>query len=723
MPDSTNDSIGRNYSSGTESSEDIRRRAGQQREQEHAAPEGEDTLTPAQRELLEGLPDATVADPGLAFEPAALEAIVLLRRESPAKWETLRAKLGANRVRFSGSEGLDSRIKRKAVRMDAARRARSEEATRGGRRTLTIDESRPNLALGLLQGVLDTETCAQTALRSLPALPLLFSHLGRAVFIDSGEVKGAAGARLGHRTMKATASQLYGMIGHVVDTGYRKNVAEPEEEPSFVFVHKPLPHEIASAYLMGNWHNTLPRIEAITSTPIVTPNGCLVFSVGFHEAQGVLMEHCIDTEVPEQPTFAEASAALLVVRDFFKASAFADRSVVAEEPPTITTEAGPLFAGPAAVADVTAAPRLTNLSKPPGKDESAFLSALLTPFVLRCGEKVPGHMFTAPPIVGSGTGKTAMAQSCAIIASGRPMNAIATDVPREELEKRIGGAIAAGVEALFLSNANDGGRCLTDTERLITDTGNTNRLLGTSNMTKVPDALLVYSEGNGLRPPGDSNRRWVVCSMDTGLEFASAVRHDGRFLVKVRRERARLLTALLTILRWGCQGRVGGLPLDVGRAPAAAFPIWREMVRDTLMGLGCADVLAGQQARGRLDPRRAAQGALFDEWESALGGKTVTRRELLAGAAGPLRELIGLLDERRRPQVISNAAERLVGVTNGNRRIRGVDGVGRVEPARGVVHRTHPVRAWQMVDLSWNPLPEPAPATRQEGGCPPEPPF
>lgn len=678
------------------------------------------SLTDEQRDLLACLPDSVVAAPGLALEPATLRAMVLLRFESAAKWETLRAQLKINGVRVSV---LDPLFKTTMERMVAERRRRTDEDADGGKPRIVVDRNRPDTSLMLLRGVFDSETCTQAALPGLPALPLLFNHLGRAVFIDSGEAKGAVGARLGHRTMKATATQLYGMVGHVAVTGYWKKEEGPDGEGVMEFVPRALPHEIAAAYLTGNWHNTLPRIEAITSTPIVTRNGDVIFTKGFHEAQAVLMEHCIDVVFSEDPSFEEAKAKLLQVRDFFKASAFADRKT--EEaassagpllvPPEDSGGDGPLFAAAVTppAADVTAAPRLTDLLKPIGRDESAFLSSLLTPFVLRCGEKVPGHMFTAPAVTGSGTGKTAMAQAGAVIASGRPMNAIAADVPAEELEKRIFSAIAAGVEAVFLSNANDGGKCLATLERLITDFSNTGRLLGSSNMTRMPDALLAYAEGNGLAPGGDGNRRWVVCSMDTKLEFAGSVRHDGRFLVKVRRERPRLLSALLTILRWGAQGRAGGLPLPADRTPTANFAVWGEMVRDTLMALGCVDVFAGQQERGRVDPGRARQTAIFDAWEASFGGAVVAAHTLRTGAGGRCDELRGLLDLQRRPLSIANAAERLVGVTNGGRRIEKVDGVNRT--VGGYIAYTETTRAWRMVDLAGEALPEVVHQVREQG--------
>jgi hypothetical protein len=120
--------------------------------------------------------------------------------------------------------------------------------------------------------------------------------------------------------------------------------------------------------------------------------------------------------VPERPTEDEARSALLFLRETFKTFCFADAETIQD----------PNFA--VAVVDI---------SKPPGRDESAFLTGLLTAVCRPSLHLAPGLLLRGAPISGAGAGKGLLARCTCIIAFGREPHAVTGGGTAEELEKRI----------------------------------------------------------------------------------------------------------------------------------------------------------------------------------------------------------------------------------------------------------------------------------------------
>ena len=120
--------------------------------------------------------------------------------------------------------------------------------------------------------------------------------------------------------------------------------------------------------------------------------------------------------VPERPTKADATSALRLIRETFKTFCFADAETVDD-----------------AVAGVP----VVDTSKPPGRDESAFLVALLTAVCRPSLHLAPGVLLRAAPMSGAGAGKGLLARCICIIAFGREPHAVTSGATAEELEKRI----------------------------------------------------------------------------------------------------------------------------------------------------------------------------------------------------------------------------------------------------------------------------------------------
>ena len=98
---------------------------------------------------------------------------------------------------------------------------------------------------------------------------------------------------------------------------------------------------------------------------------------------------------------------------------------------------------------------VVDLSKPPGRDESSFLVALLTAVCRPSLHLAPGVLLRAAPMSGAGAGKGLLARCICIIAFGREPHAVTAGATAEELEKRIAAELIEGSPALFLDNLNN----------------------------------------------------------------------------------------------------------------------------------------------------------------------------------------------------------------------------------------------------------------------------
>jgi hypothetical protein len=108
------------------------------------------------------------------------------------------------------------------------------------------------------------------------------------------------------------------------------------------------------------------------------------------------------------------------------------------------------------------------------------------------------------------------------------------------------------------------------------------------------------------------------------MEDPEARRFPPGFLKRTAAGRAALLSAGLTIWRWGRQNAAA---LHQGR-PLGSFEDWCAWVRDPLLTLGCADPAARVAQIKASDPTRRALAELFAAWWAAHGPKPVKAADL-----------------------------------------------------------------------------------------------
>jgi hypothetical protein len=363
-----------------------------------------------------------------------------------------------------------------------------------------------------------------------------------------------------------------------------------------------LPTSIALMYLdwRGEWR--LQPLNGVASSPLLHDDGTITSMEGYDPASGMWCENVPELAelVPPQPTKDEAEAALRRVRETFKTFCFADAT-------TLNDSSG------IAVVDTTRAP---------GRDESAFLAALLTGVCRPSLHLAPGVLLRAPSVSGAGAGKGLLARCICMIAFGRDPHAVTAGATPEELEKRIAAELMGGSPALFLDNLNNTAFKSDLLASAITERPARVRLLGKSQMVPLNASAFVILTGNGLTVSEDLARRFIMVEFDPRTEDPEARPFKTDIRGEVKERRTELLAALLTIWRWGISADI-----KPGRA-LGSFEQWCSWVRDPLLALGCEDPVERVSEAKARDGRRQEVGDLFTLWWEKHGDQPVAVSQL-----------------------------------------------------------------------------------------------
>jgi hypothetical protein len=332
--------------------------------------------------------------------------------------------------------------------------------------------------------------------------------------------------------------------------------------------------------------------------------------------------------VPTLPSRQDSERALRLVRATFRTFCFADAE-------TLHDESG------VAIVDT---------SKSPGRDESAFLVALLTAVCRPSLHLAPGVLLRAPTLSGAGAGKGLLARCMCSIAFGREPHAVTGGGTPEELEKRVAAELIGGGPVLFLDNLNNTTFRSDLLASAITERPARVRLLGKSQMVPLNASAFVILTGNGLTVAEDLARRFIVVEVDPRTEDPEARPFTNDIRKEVCERRCDLLAALLTIWRWG---RLAG-DIKVGQ-PFGSFEQWSSWVRDPLLALGCQDPVERVSATKQRDTSRQAVVELFHEWWERHGDRPVRISEI-----HPDVQNAGELYKQSR-QFVSSYLEKLAG--------------------------------------------------------------
>lgn len=168
------------------------------------------------------------------------------------------------------------------------------------------------------------------------------------------------------------------------------------------------------------------------------------------------------------------------------------------------------------------------------------------------------------------------------------------------------------------------------------------RVLGKSQMVRLPQKSVVIATGNNLIFAGDMTRRAIVCRLDAGVERPESRQFQFDPREEAAQDRASLVAAGLTILRAYISA---GKPCQVPKL--GSFEDWN-YVREALIWLDMDDPASTQERLLSSDPRRDEIAEILMVWRSAYGTRPVRLKDLATDLSGeptdaPRNELVDLL--------------------------------------------------------------------------------
>lgn len=351
------------------------------------------------------------------------------------------------------------------------------------------------------------------------------------------------------------------------------------------WVAKTCPPSIAQGYLERVGMRRLRPLLGITSSPtfrrdstILTQPGYDAASCLFYDPRGMAFP-----EIPERPTQADAKAALDIVAELYSEIPFTHQSGL-----------------------------------------SVALSANLCGVSRFAVRGLPMHAFdaTAP-----GSGKSKCADIAAILTTGSPAPAISIGTDPEELKKSLGAELSAGAAVVSLDNCESpiGGELI---NQVLTQEKVRVRILGISKMAEIPRGALLLANGNGLEIVGDLVRRCIIATIDPKSEtpwLRTFTTEDP--VSRVRRERGKYVSALLTVLRAYTQADCPNRPVPLG-----SFEEWSSLIRGAIIWCGYADPCGTMEHLRVSDPKRGKLSSVLHRWRAALGSDEVTAGDVIRRA-------------------------------------------------------------------------------------------
>lgn len=357
----------------------------------------------------------------------------------------------------------------------------------------------------------------------------------------------------------------------------------------------------------GDWR--FPRLEGVIETPTIRPDGSVLDRPGYDADSGLLYLPSIRyPRIPAEPTKDDAADAAVALLEPFRDFPFT------EEP-----------------------------------DQAACLAAVLS-VVGRGGIEGPVPMFAvrAPT---PGTGKTLLAMVISILGTGRRPSLTTIAHQEDEMRKRILSLAMAGTPVVLIDNVV-GALGSGTLSAALTTTEFSDRLLGVNKFVTAPLTAVWFASGNGLTFRGDLGRRIVPIDLDAEEEHPEdreGFAHPS-LATYIRQERARLVSAALTILR---AYQVAGRPSH-GQSEMGSYEAWDRLVRGACIWLGVGDPVGGRERiRDEGDDDLDQLRGLYTAWYQVLGDKPTTVNAVIRAATDAgnesLRDALAALDNRSTP--------------------------------------------------------------------------
>ena len=356
-----------------------------------------------------------------------------------------------------------------------------------------------------------------------------------------------------------------------------------------------------------------PYLEAVIETPTLRPDASIIETPGWDEETGLLYEPMPGIKWPpvvNGPTDKDVREAVTSLLD-------------------------PVLEFPF-VADT---------------DRAAYVAAIFT-ILARDMIDGPTPMFPvrAPT---PGTGKTLLTDVIGLIGTGRKPSAMSMTYENEELRKRITSLAMEGTSLVLLDNLS--GSLGSDAlAAALTATEWEDRVLGSSQMVRVPLRAVWLASGNNLGFRRTLGRRVVPIDLDAEVETPedrTGFKYDD-LKAHVRETRPQLVIAALTLLRGF---HLAGRPKH-GAPRMGSFEAWDDLIRSAVVWAGLDDPATADdptRGRGRIrtqaDDDTESLGALLEALSKLFNSESfVTSKVIQRADQDP--DFRGILDTAAAPR-------------------------------------------------------------------------
>jgi hypothetical protein len=423
---------------------------------------------------------------------------------------------------------------------------------------ILADDGRPQILVADGR-VLEIITAAEEAMLAAPNQPV-YQRSGALVRLlrlpkakTTQGVRRPAGALVIERvTSEWLRCRMAETATYVKRDGRRKNLV-----PTDPLIR----HAAALASRSGEWR--FPNLHATVEAPTLRLDGSILQTPGYDSQTGLYFE-AADTfpPIPENPSRAEAQIALREVGVMLADFPFVD-----------------------------------------GAATSVAFAAILTGLVRRSLPTAPMFVFDAPS---RGSGKTLLARVVSIVSTGREPTTSSFTGDADEERKRIVSLLAVGDPVICVDNISRPleGDALCS---VLTSPEFHDRRLGTNEMLRVTTCATWLGTGNNVVVRGDMATRVLIGRIDPGVENPEEREFDVNLIEFLATYRPRVVACALTMLRAYVAAGRPRQPIK----PFGRFEVWSDLVRATLVWLGCEDPCAVCEQLKRSDPETEALAAVL----------------------------------------------------------------------------------------------------------------
>jgi len=308
------------------------------------------------------------------------------------------------------------------------------------------------------------------------------------------------------------------------------------------------PANVASSLEDGTDDWTFRPLTALANAPFLRVDGSVCDTPGYDDETGIYYAPTLNfPQLPLQPSWAEARAALNELCDLVKQFPFAD-----------------------------------------AVSRSVFLADVLTALARPTLPKSPVVLYTASM---AGSGKTLMASIANLIAYGHATTHPWPNGNEEELKKVFTSVLLAGDPVVVFDNLPNGAQIKSAAlSQFVTSDDYADRKLGESERVKFRNRTRVVMTGNNVTLASDNARRTIVCELQLQVESLKdrqVVFDHPSLATYIKQHRAQFITAALTVLR-----AYALHPQPLNQPPLDSFEDWSWRVRDALVWLGEEDPVA-----------------------------------------------------------------------------------------------------------------------------------